>query len=157
MESSAMAEGSPKQFALDVAAFAKKAKGNAHLVVRKVVLELGNRVVMRSPVGDPSNWQHGAPAGYTGGHFRANWQYSTSAPTHGYLPDIDKSGQVSIDRIRASLPEEAWGKVHYLVNNLPYGPRLETGWSKQAPGGMVGVTVVEFQGLMAQAVKEVRG
>lgn len=143
------------QFALDVSKFAIKAKGNMDAVVRKIVLDVGTRIVMRSPVGDPSRWAHTAPKGYIGGHFRANWQYSEGAFPNGVLPVIDKSGNVSLQRIRLGLAavKKAYGTIHFIGNNLPYGPRLENGWSKQAPYGMVALTVKEFQGIVKQALK----
>ena len=39
-------------------------------IVRAVVIEIANRVVYRSPVGDAKYWQSPAPAGYAGGRFR---------------------------------------------------------------------------------------
>lgn len=39
----------------------------------------------------------------------------------------------------------------FLTNNLPYIERLERGWSKQAPTGMVALTVAEFGGIAADA------
>jgi hypothetical protein len=35
---------------------------------------------------------------------------------------------------------------------MPYALRLEYGWSKQAPAGMVRVTVAEFQAVVNAAV-----
>jgi hypothetical protein len=32
----------------------------------------------------------------------------------------------------------------YIQNNLPYAERLENGWSKQAPHGMVKITLYEL-------------
>ena len=40
-----------------------------------------------------------------------------------------------------------------MMNNLPYGPRLEyEGWSSQAPAGMVQVSVTEAQTFVNNAV-----
>lgn len=144
------------KFKLSLRAFAKKAGANADLVIRKLVLDMGTRIVMRSPVGDPSNWASPAPKGYIGGHFRANWQYSYGAPLRTILPDIDKGGQQTVDRLAASLPPKMSGLVHFLSNNLPYGPALETGWSKQAPAGMVGITMREVQMIINRATREVK-
>lgn len=136
-------------FSLDVERFVKKAKGNATLVLRKVALDMFARVVMRSPVGNPLLWKNPAPPGYVGGRFRNNWYpavnfYSTdlsaSAP--------DKSGKASMQRINAVVGKAQLGDAITLVNNLPYAWPLETGWSKQAPAGMVGLTVLEFQPLV---------
>lgn len=124
--------------------------------VRKIVLDISTRLVMRSPVGDPSKWVHPAPKGYTGGHFRANWQYGMSVVPKGALSSVDKTGRVSIERVRnglASVKGVAYDRVHYLTNNLPYAMRLETGWSQQAPQGMVGITVKEFKDIVARIAK----
>jgi hypothetical protein len=146
----------PSQFALDISRFVAKAKMNADRCVRKVVLDMGTRIVMRSPVGDASHWAHPAPAGYIGGRFRANWQYGDGAVPNGELTGIDPTGNATIQRFIASVKESgAAGKVHYLTNNLPYAYRLEYGWSRQAPNGMVGVTVVEFQSIVNAAAKDV--
>lgn len=142
-----------EQFAVALDAFVKKAKGRADTVVRKIVLDIGTRVVMRSPVGDPSLWEGPAPKGYTGGRFRANWQYGENAAPSGVLDERDPSGIQVVNRIASSIQPQAAGKVHFLTNNLPYAMRLETGWSQQAPQGMVGITVREYRSIVANAVK----
>lgn len=143
----------PERFFLDLTSFVAKAKGNMDLVVRKVVLDLGRRIVMRSPVGDPSKWASPAPKGYVGGRFRGNWLYGLNERPRGTFMTIDRSGKVSLSRIAVGLPKEAAGHVHFLTNNLPYAMRLETGWSKQAPGGMVALSVREFQNVVAAAAR----
>jgi hypothetical protein len=146
----------PEKFALDLTAFAEKAKLNMDAVVRKVVLDIGRDVVMRSPVGNPDKWASPAPKGYVGGRFRANWQYGLNAKPEGVSGAIDKSGRTSISRIVAGLPKQAAGHTHYLTNNLPYAMRLETGWSKQAPGGLVGLAVRKFQEVVRKAAAEIK-
>jgi hypothetical protein len=146
----------PAQFSLDISKFAAKAKGNMDKAVRKIVLDIGTRIVMRSPVGDDTYWKHPAPKGYIGGRFRANWQYGYSVAPQGALPDIDPTGAASIGRISDGIGSSPAAGVHFLSNNLPYAQRLESGWStRQAPAGMVGVTVVEFQSIVANAAKSV--
>lgn len=146
------------RFVLDMRKFTRKSKSTMDAVVRKIVLDLGTAVVMRSPVGDPSGWSSPAPKGYTGGRFRANWQYSEGTRLQGTLAEFDPSGQKAIAKIFARVGLlDAAGKIHYLTNNLPYGPALERGWSKQAPAGMVGLAVREFQGIVERAAKAMRG
>jgi hypothetical protein len=48
------------------------------------------------------------------------------------------------------------GHTIYIVNNLPYANALENGHSKQAPSGMVKVTLQEFPGIVSAAAQEVR-
>ena len=140
-------------FAADLSAFAEKAKGNMDKVVRKVVLDVGTSVVEKSPVGDADFWQSKPPPGYAGGRFRGNWQYTFNAIPKGELDTIDPSGSISIGRISKGLGGQAnVAGIHYVSNNLPYAQRLEEGWSyRQAPQGMVMLTVVEFQSLFKKA------
>lgn len=146
-----------KQFALDLSAWVKKAKGNMDGVVRKVVLDLGTRIVMRSPVGDGSHWKSPPPPGYIGGRFRANWQYGEATRPAGTLLAIDPKGNSTVTKLVAGVKPDAAGKIHWLTNNLPYAQRLEYGWSKrQAPAGMVGITVTEYQTIVRNAVAAVR-
>ena len=130
------------QFALDLAAFAAKAGANAELVVRKVSIDILGKVILRSPV--------------LTGRFRANWVLSFGTPEISQSDAVDKTGSMTIGRQSARLAGFKLGQAIYIMNSLPYGPRLEyEGWSKQAPAGMVRITVAEFQLLVAKAVGEV--
>jgi hypothetical protein len=42
--------------------------------------------------------------------------------------------------------KDGW-PVIYLQNSLPYALRLENGWSKQAPGGVLALTVNELEAI----------
>ncbi|MDH3027638.1 HK97 gp10 family phage protein [Methylobacterium fujisawaense] len=127
-----------QEFSLAIAAWCEKSADRADRVLRKVALDIGARVVLRSPVDT--------------GRFRANWQYGVGGPNTATLVAADKSGQSSIARIAAGVATARLGDVIYISNALPYALRLETGWSKQAPAGMVGLTVAEFQSAIDRAV-----
>lgn len=155
-------------FSLDVKKFVEKANANMGQVTRKIVIDMGSRLVEKSPVGDPELWDTKFKAvatslgwigkGYVGGRFRANWQYGNLAGAgipQSDLPDIDKTGQVSKDRIQTGVANSDPATVHYIVNNLPYAQRLEDGYSSQAPAGMVGLTVVEYNSVVNAAAQEV--
>jgi hypothetical protein len=45
----------------------------------------------------------------------------------------------------------AGGKIYYIVNNLPYAQRLDDGWSSQAPAGIIGLALAEFDGMVLRA------
>ncbi|PLC06404.1 hypothetical protein CY658_05050 [Variovorax sp. RO1] len=69
----------------------------------------------------------------------------------------DKSGASTVEAGSKVIAKFEAGPDIYIVNNLPYGPRLEyEGYSKQAPAGMVRITVAEYQGLIAKALGEVQ-
>lgn len=94
-----------------------------------------------------------AGKGYVGGRFRGNWQFSIDTPADGVLDQIDVSGNVSVAVLRTQVQSLTIGQTAYLVNNLPYAVPLEYGHSKQAPGGMVRVTLARFQHIVDEAIR----
>lgn len=124
-------------FAAQIAEFVAKAKGNADIVVRKVALEMFSRVIQKSPVDE--------------GRFKSSWVVSINSIPTGDPGTIDKSGAPSFMRVNAAMVGFKAGDVITMCSNLSYSRRLEYGWSKQAPSGVVRITVVEFAGIVTQA------
>lgn len=167
-------------FSLDIKNFIEKFGKNADQVVRKTVMDIATSLIEKSPVGNPLLWvslnpytslmtktgktrirpklmtKYAPPPGYSGGHFRANWQLGIGSIPDGEIDEKDKGVRKTQARIRAAIPNDAAGKVYYIVNNLPYAQRLEDGWSTQAPFGMVGLTVIEFNDIVAKALAELK-
>lgn len=143
-----------KTFALDVSKFVAKANGNAKLVVRRVAGDVLAKVVMRTPVGDPTFWKSPPPAGYVGGRLRANWATSYGTPKTGATDARDQTGGATIASGQGTINRAPDGATIYIMNNLPYAIPIEYGHSqRQAPQGMVRRTVVEFQSFVDNAVK----
>lgn len=130
-----------------------QAKDDIDTVVRRATLELFSSVGVKSPVDT--------------GRFRANWnvQYATA----------DLSTTASTDQGRmtteiAKVESLAVGGIVYMTNSLPYAAVLEfggypnppkggegktvNGFSKQAPAGMVRLSVVEFQSHVKAALSK---
>jgi hypothetical protein len=128
-------------FELDIKRFVDKAKGNIDLVVRKVALDLFSRVIEKSPVDT--------------GRFKSNWQVAIGAIPPGTLELFDKDGSATISRVDAAVLQLKAGDIIYLVNNLPYSRRLEYGYSKQAPAGMVRTSVQEYGAVVTTAANGV--
>ena len=126
-------------FALSVAHFAEKAGQRAEDVTRKIVIELFSRVVLKSPVDT--------------GRFRANWQFGLQQ-VGVTSNDTDPSGAAALGRITSGVASTPLGTSMWLSNSLPYARRLEYGWSKQAPAGMVRVSIAEFQDIVRDAVRQ---
>lgn len=140
-------------FALQLGKFAEKAKGNAQTVVRKVSIDVLSKVVMRTPVGNPSLWKSKPPAGYVGGRLRANWFVTYENPSTLTTADKDRNGSNTILRGSSVINRATPDAPIYIMNNLPYARPVEYGHSKlQAPAGMVRVTVTEFQTYVDNAV-----
>lgn len=143
-------------FALDISNFVAHANQNIERLIRKTVLELGEKIVLRSPVGDASYWQHPAHPGYVGGRFRANWQYGNGTAPGGEIDAVDPSGSATRSRMTAQINGSPAFAVHYLVNNLPYAEAIENGHSwHQAPHGVVAVSIAEFPALVRNVAHEV--
>lgn len=141
-------------FASDIKRFADKTNANMELTVKSIVAHVAQTVVEASPVGDGDYWKRPPPAGYVGGHFRANWDYGVGAAPLAEYDDIDASGAVSMQRILSGMEgAKMVGSIHYIANNLPYAERLENGWSRQAPHGMVAITAMKFQSIVAEAAR----
>lgn len=128
-------------FELKLADFAKKAGDRADLALREVAFEVMSRLVVRSPVDT--------------GRFRQNWHLSVDQVEVREVvavDQVDKSGRTTIEGMMAALPPVLVNSRIYIQNNLPYGPALERGSSTQAPAGMVGLTILEFAGIVDGAV-----
>lgn len=140
-------------FTVQLQQFATKSAAKADTVVKASVIEASRRLDNRSPVGDASFWKNPPPKGYTGGRFRGNWQLGIGVVPSGETGAIDKSGAETQGRIIAQVPANAAGEVYFIINNVPYAQALEEGHSRQAPSGMVGLTVIEWPGIVDQAAK----
>jgi hypothetical protein len=145
------------QFTLDLRRFAARAGGNARLVVKKVVIDCGASIVMKTPVGDPLTWANPgmAPAGYVGGRARGSWQYGRGTATEGEPGGVDASGSGPLGRISAGAQAGDAADVHFITSDVPYMRPLEyEGHSGQAPDGMVRKTISEYQAFVAAAVRD---
>jgi hypothetical protein len=132
----------PGTFEIAVGAWCAQAKEKEDIVVRKVMLDLWARLIEKSPVDT--------------GRFRRNWQYSVNVRATGTIDGHWTSENRAPPPSLPTIGAGAFGKVHWITNNVPYANRLETGYSKQAPLGMVGLTAMEFITVVNQAAREAR-
>lgn len=152
-----------KPFSLQIDEWVKKTKANADEAVGGIVVHLASAIDELSPVGNPDKWSDEFKRvgrelgwygdGYVGGRFRANWQLGIDQMPGGTIDAVDPDGRQTQARIAAAIPEHAAGPVYFIANNLPYAQRLEYGYSKQAPKGMVGLTVTRFQDIVKEEVE----
>jgi hypothetical protein len=152
------------KFRADLKRITEKAKNKTNLFVRKLVLDLDRRIILKSPVGNPSAWKSPAPEGYIGGTFKANWNIGFSTPDTSVSDAVDPSpydtvsnSSASILRANAKLESFVAGTIVYITNSLPYAYRLEyESWSDQAPAGMVRTTLAELNSAIQAVGAEVR-
>ncbi len=82
-----------------------------------------------------------AGKGYVGGRFRANWNVAAGTPDR---TTTDATQRARSDAEAQKALSLELGGVIYMTNSLPYAKRLEDGWSKQAPTGMVRKSAIQF-------------
>jgi hypothetical protein len=127
-------------FALDLSKFAEKAGEAANAVISKICLDLTSNIILKTPVDT--------------GRARANWQTSINQAPNNEISATDKSGTATISAAARDV-QNAPGNVFYITNNLPYiaslefglyrpGPKTVGGFSKQAPSGMVRISINEI-------------
>ena len=150
------------RFANQLRDFAERTKTKADVTIREAILGFASSLITKSPVGDPTLWKDQNAAiyalnhGYKGGNFKANWQGGVGTPNLAITDDIDRSGEISFNSIVSTIPDKPAREVFYITNNLPYAQRLEDGWSTQSPpGGMVALTVLEFDRIVFDALTKV--
>lgn len=129
------------EFSIDIQKFIKKAGDNVDRFMLEFTQDLYQEVVERSPVKT--------------GFFKASWQPSINAPVIG--PDRgDQDATYAQTNFTANLIGVKGGDIVYISNNAVYGPRLEYGWSPQAPQGMVRVTRAKAPSIAKKALARIK-
>lgn len=139
-------------FTLDISNWVSKAKGDVDRAVRYVLIAIPTNIIRRNPVGDAVYWKSRPPKGYVGGRSRANWQYGNNVVPNGVINSVDKTGAATISKLRSQINSAPTASIHWFANNLDYIQALENGHSRQAPNGMVKITVMEFQRYVRDSV-----
>ena len=129
-------------FAKDLDKATLNLKGYTEITVRGILFDLTRLIIKASPVDT--------------GRFRGNWQASFGSPKGGKLQRKDKSkdGANTADLADKVIANIEMGQTFYLTNNLPYARRLEYGYSKQAPSGMLRINLMAVQSMLAKANKK---
>lgn len=135
------------QFTLSLQAFVEQTQRNADTVIREATFSLLNSILQRSPVDT--------------GRFRGNWNVGVDTPNRATNDKIYPGGSPqargaaaaadSLERAGAVLASFTSGEQIWLSNGLPYAIELEYGHSKQAPSGIVRVSILEYQQYLERA------
>lgn len=108
-----------------------KTEEEALLIVQKVVIDVYARIVDRTPVDT--------------GRARASWQFGVNTEPEGKVAEGDYRAKIAgIVAENIAQIADAPAAVWFISNHLDYIEALEAGWSKQAPAGMVGLTLREL-------------
>lgn len=124
------------KFSIPLDKLAKKVQVELETVARKATLQMFESVIKLSPVAT--------------GRFRANWNVSYGIVVRTVTESTDLSrAEAEVQKV-LTLPI---GGVIFMANSLPYSQRLENGWSKQAPTGMVRLSALQYQRYVRQAIR----
>ena len=120
-------------------------------IVKVAAMELFKSVIMMTPVDT--------------GRARGNWQCTMTRPADGVI-DSEQSEEATIAKMMEITLKSSIRKGIFLTNNLPYiqkleyggygqGPKTEGGYSKQAPAGMVRVSLDRIQKDLKEIIADV--
>ena len=133
-------------FNLSMEKFAEKTLDKLEVGFKKVAFGLSEDIIMATPVDS--------------GRARGNWfPEINSFSNQEDLKADDKKGSKAISKTKAKVRALKLGQTFTLTNNLPYIVRLEyglyplnsksgktiSGFSKQAPQGMVRINLIKWQ------------
>ena len=129
-------------FSLDLSKFSKLTENKMEKVVKKVFIGLSADIIKDTPV--------------LSGRARMNWFPAINKYSDTSTDSIDKVGVTAINRATSKANQYRLGDTITLSNNLPYAMRLEYGWSKKAPAGMVRLNVARFQQWVDKEARKAR-
>lgn len=143
-------------FGSDLRAIVERTKGRIENVVTKTALDMQAGMVRRAPVDT--------------GRLRANFQVGLGQINGDTSAAL---GSDAVARTAAALPAWRPGQTIYLTNSMPYafvaeyglygkppgsanGPKTRLGYSSQAVGGFVRLTVQDFTETLRKVAESVR-
>lgn len=143
--------------AVNLSSFLNQFKANQKITLKAVDKTIGqasqqlfDRIVQRTPVGDPSLWSWPAHSDYTPGTLKAGWQITNTTASRGDSGRFQSDAGVLSNYGLMAKIGGANNKVYATIyNEVPYAQRVENGWStKQAPQGMMRVSIMEFNSIL---------
>ncbi len=132
-------------FNLSMEKFAEKTLDKLEVGFKKVAFGLSEDIIMATPVDS--------------GRARGNWFPEINTFSNQEDNNADGSGSVAVNKVASKTRALKLGQTFTLTNNLPYIVRLEyglyplnskgsktiSGFSTQAPQGMVRINLIKWQ------------
>jgi hypothetical protein len=131
----------------DLQRIAQRNKAKMVKVAQNSLMRIGGAIVAKSPVDS--------------GRFKNNWMSAYGAPdestTNSFAKtELGEARGAVVGRLKAKLDLLDTGQFFYFTNSLPYAERLEYGWSQQAPGGMVRLSVASWQSIVEDEIRKAK-
>lgn len=128
--------------------------------VNSSVKEITQKVIDRTPVGDPSLWKYPAPKDYHPGTLKASWEINTTNSARDVVTGRFKKQNLTTGNENSA---QQWQGIKLnlnttpkvtITNRQPYAYRVEYGWSTQAPAGMLRITLQEYSNIVDAKARE---
>ncbi|SEP80143.1 Bacteriophage HK97-gp10, putative tail-component [Treponema bryantii] len=140
-------------WSMDLKKYAKAKEVEIKEVRKSYAFALYSSIVRKTPVDT--------------GRARGNWQVTVGSPASGKVEEKRKS-----PKPKSQMPDPQGDESIFITNNLEYIEKLEYGgypnppkngsgktvggYSKQAPNGMIGVTLANNENIFNAAVRSVK-
>lgn len=128
-------------FAAQLQEFAELVQQDADEVFQIVATDVGQSVINLTPVDT--------------GRALSNWNAGINAPDDVYRETEDPLDSKTSARLAGEFQSLKFGDTAYITNATPHVPFLEYGSSKQAPNGMIRITLARFNNIVQDAVSRV--
>jgi hypothetical protein len=126
-------------FALQMKKFENLTEKKAEAIFKKVCFELSSDIIATTPVDS--------------GRAKGNWQPDINSVASGIIEVEDIQGSATVTKVGTSTNNLKLGQYFTLTNNLPYILRLEYGYSRKSPNGMVDINVMRFNNIVQSTAK----
>ncbi len=107
----------PNQFSIPLPTIAEILKRRLDAVIRKQVEFVVTEAIVKSPVDT--------------GQFRGSWVYGAGSQNLGTTGVLDRTGMVSVARVKGEFFKSELAQTHYFSSNVDYAVALERGKSTQ--------------------------
>lgn len=135
-----MADLSAYTFKADLATFARGLDLNVETLTQRLAAQLWNDITIKTPVDT--------------GRARSGWAMALdTAPS--FLPPIPPEGSVVSPPALPNFGKIDGSQLVYIVNNVEYIEALEDGHSKQAPAGMVRLSLAVLEAQVDSIVQQI--
>lgn len=151
-----MSETNIEQYLKSLKANQQLALDASAKTINSTLLEMYKKVVDRTPVGNPSLWNWPVHKDYQSGTLRESWTISFNGVQRNVTGQFASTAQVLGNNGLSFKVSSNNAQVAVISNPIPYAQRVETGWSTQAPQGMMRITAAEYASMLNENAAKYR-
>ncbi len=119
--------------------WANKRKVSMHKAIAMTAIRLGANIIERTPIDT--------------GRAKGNWMSAYGSADTGTSETRTQNEALQGLRVKFTVAQVAQNTSLLITNSLPYIIELEQGKSKQAPAGMVRLSILEFKQILEQETR----